>query len=180
MAIIFVTSSKNKFDEVASIIDGLLKQPLELPELQELDAHNIISAKITAAREKISGDIIVEDTGLYIRGLNGFPGPLVKWMLSSIGTQGIFEIIGKLPSQKAEAKTIIGCARGESVYYFEGKIIGTIVAPRGDNGFGWDEIFQPEGSNKTFAEMSAAEKLSMSMRGIAARKLSDFLDKLNK
>ena len=81
-------------------------------------------------------------------------------------------------NKNAQAKTIIGDARNKNeVYFFDGSINGTMVYPRGNNGFGWDKIFQPHGHDKTFAEMTEEEKNKISMRGIAAKKLKEFLTK---
>ena len=78
----------------------------------------------------------------------------------------------------AEAKVIIGYSNsvGE-ISFFEGNTKGTIVAPRGTEGFGWDPIFQPEGYEKTFAELGVEEKNKFSMRRIAVEKVKEFLNK---
>jgi XTP/dITP diphosphohydrolase len=75
-----------------------------------------------------------------------------------------------------EAKTIIGYSDSSgNIDYFEGTIKGIIVSPRG-TGFGWDPIFQPEGYSKTFGELTAEEKNSVSMRKIAVEKLKEYLN----
>lgn len=110
--------------------------------------------------------------------MSGLPGPLIKWFLKTVGNEGLFNIADKLGNLNAEAKTIVGFAKSrEEIYFFEGSIRGKIVNPRGDNGFGWDKIFEPEGSSKTFAEMNLEEKNAISMRRIALNKLKEFLNK---
>lgn len=119
---------------------------------------------------------LVEDTSLYFEGLHGLPGPLIKWFLKSLKPAGLAELATKLPTTVATAKTIIGLAHSPTdIHFFEGAVLGQIVSPRGDNGFGWDCIFQPQGSSKTFAEMPMAEKHLYSMRQRAVKKLSVYL-----
>lgn len=123
------------------------------------------------------GEFIVEDTSLYFDCLGGLPGPLIKWFLATVGNEGLWNIAEKMENRKAEARTIIGHADKERVLYFEGVVKGNIVSPRGTLGFGWDVIFQPEGHEKTFAEMAKEEKNAISMRRIAFEKLKEFLGK---
>src|SRR5690606_25105271 len=115
---------------------------------------------------------------LYIQELNGLPGPLIKWFLHSLGNEGVYELASHLKNKKATAKTYIGFARSPSdIQFFKGSVEGIIVKPRGQNGFGWDSIFQPNGQKKTFAEMSLIEKIPFSMRRIAVEKFKNVLEK---
>lgn len=177
MDIYFVTGNKGKFKE-ASMFFPILKQlDIDLPEIQEIDAKAIIKAKLEEAIKHKKGKIIVEDTSLYLDSLNGLPGPLIKWFLESLGDNGLYDIAKKYNNFKAIAKTFIGCIDEKNdISYFKGEIKGSIVAPRGKNGFGWDKIFMPEGFTKTFAEMGVEEKNKISMRRIALKKLKDYLD----
>lgn len=176
MALYFITGSENKFQEIKKIIPNIKQLNLDLKEIQEIDAKKIIEEKLKEALKIKKGEFIVEDTSLYLDCLKGFPGPLIKWLLKSIGNEGIFDLTEKLGDNKAEARTIIGYAKNEKeIYFFEGSLRGEIVFPKGKKGFGWDEIFQPRGTNKTFAEMTIEEKNKFSMRKIAAEKLKEFL-----
>lgn len=178
MSLFFVTSNKNKFSELKELIPNVEQLELDLLEIQEIDAKKIIQEKLNEAFKHTSGEFIVEDTSLTFESLNGLPGPLIKWFLSSIGTEGLVTLVNKLGNTKAEAKTIIGYAKNlNEVYFFEGSISGEIAGPRGTSGFGWDPIFQPEGSDKTFAEMGQEEKNKISHRSIATNKLAEFLNK---
>lgn len=149
---------------------------LDLTEIQELDATKIIRAKLAEAQRSHTGRFIVEDTSLYLDEMNGLPGPLIKWFLQSIGVEGIYQLTLTLRSARATARTSIGYANehGE-VAFFEGIILGKVVAPCGMNGFGWDAIFQPDHSSKTFAEMTLQEKQQFSMRRIAIERLQQYL-----
>lgn len=174
--IYFITGNKDKFEEVKSILSDVEQLDIDLPEIQEIDAREIIKQKLLEALNHKEGEFIVEDTSLYFDCLKGLPGPLIKWFLKTIGNDGLAEIVEKLGNNKAEAKTIIGYAKNhEEIYFFEGVIKGKIVNPRGESGFGWDKIFLPDGYEKTFAEMNQEEKNEISMRRNALNKLSSFL-----
>ncbi len=150
-----------------------------MPEIQEVDAKKVIEAKLKEAYKHHKGEYIVEDTSLYFECLNGLPGPLIKWFLEKLGDKKLFELTKKLKNQKAEARTIIGYInkKGETKF-FEGKIKGKIVSPKGDGGFGWDKIFTPSGLKKTFGEMGSEEKSKVSMRKKALIKFAEYFNKL--
>ncbi len=175
MALFFITGSKNKFAEVQALLPDIEQLEIDLPEIQEIDPHKIITAKIFEAKRPHGNMYMVEDTSLYIDGMNGLPGPLNKWFLQTIGDEGIYKLTHSFGAA-AEAKTIIGYAGEQgTIEFFEGSTKGTIVAPQGESHFGWDAIFLPEGSEKTFAQMSMEEKSAISHRGKAVRKLKEFL-----
>lgn len=139
-----------------------------MPEIQELDARKIVRAKLLAARIGRVGELLVDDTSLYLDCLGGLPGPLIKWFLKSLGGAGLYQVAESLGEFGAQARTWLGHVdEAGEMRFFEGAIPGRIVAPRGDRGFGWDAIFQPEGCQTTFAEMDDAEKNAISMRRLA-------------
>jgi inosine triphosphate pyrophosphatase len=178
MTLKFVTGNKNKFEEVRSV----LKMPMEqvsvnLPEIQSLDAREVIRQKLLAVEQHEKGEYIVEDTSLYLSSLNyQLPGPFIKWFEKSITNDGIVQLAEKMGDNEAIASVIIGhIDETGKTKFFEGTMKGKIVPARGDNDFGWGPIFQPEGEAKTFGEMERDEKHAISMRGIAARKLKKYL-----
>jgi non-canonical purine NTP pyrophosphatase (RdgB/HAM1 family) len=180
MVIYFITGNKNKFNEFKKILPEIEQLEIDLPEIQENNAREIIKAKLLEGLKYKESELIVEDTSLYFDCLNGLPGPLIKWFMKKLGNKGLFEITKKFDNYKAEAKTIIGYAKNKNeIYYFEGSIKGKIVPPRGKFGFGWDSIFIPEGYLKSFAELTNEEKNKISMRKIALIKLKEFLLKEN-
>lgn len=174
--IYFITGSKNKFDEISAILPAVEQLNIDLPEIQEVDAREIIKAKLHEALKHKQGEFIVEDTSLYLECTSGLPGPLIKWFLQTIGNDGLVNLTEKLGNKKAIARTIIGYAKNEEeIYFFEGEIVGEIKRPVAESNFGWDPIFVPDGHSKTFAEMSKEEKNEISMRKVAASKLKSFL-----
>lgn len=96
--------------------------------------------------------------------------------MKTIGNDGLVKMANVFGND-AEARTWIGYIENGKVEFFEGVIRGKIVEARGENGFGWDAIFQPEGYEKTFAEMTMEEKNESSMRKMAFQKLKNYLDK---
>jgi len=177
MTLYFLTGNPNKAREAKEILPEIEQLHTDLPEIQDSDPKKIIKAKLEEALKHKQGDFIVDDTSLSFECLNGLPGPLIKWFLKSIGAEGLFQLTQKLGNQKAEARAIIGYATNGDIYFFEGSVKGTIVSPRGQTGFGWDSIFQPEGQSQTYAEMTQEEKNAISHRRKALNKLSSFLGK---
>jgi len=181
MALYFITGNKEKFREAKTILYDLRQMNIDLPEIQSINPKEIIRTKLKEAFKHRRGEFIVEDTSLYLDCLNGLPGPLIKWFMGTIGNEGLYKIAEKLGNNKAEAKTVIGYARdNENIYFFEGKIEGKIVSPRGKYGFGWDTIFKVSGLDKTFAELTIEEKNKISMRRKSFEKLKKFLNKNKK
>lgn len=181
----FVTSNAGKVAALHRLIPTIKQVDCDLVELQELDPHVIIAVKLAEAVRKMpelvdeNSICIVEDTSLYFDGLKhsvsgsqGLPGPFIKWFLTTLGTEGLYELAYKQGNMHAQASTIIGCLRSKGqIFFVEGLVKGTIVKPRGTLGFGWASIFQPDGSDKTFGEMTLEEREGFSMRTIAAQKL---------
>lgn len=171
----FITGNKGKLDEARAILGEVDSFDVDLPEVQEVDPHKIIKEKLREAQNHKKGAFIVEDTSLYYDGMNGLPGPLIKWFLETIGNEGLYKLTESFGCG-AHAKTIIGyISENGEISYHEGAVAGEIVSPRGDMGFGWDPVFKPEGFDKTFAEMSQEEKNSISMRKMALEELKNNL-----
>lgn len=169
----FVTSNPGKAREVESILR--FEVPLlrfDAPEIQSLNVEDVVRAKAEAAYAYAGQSVLVEDTGLYLDALNGLPGALVRWFLGTVGAAGIANMIPPGASRAATARSAVALCDGETVAVYSGETRGVIVSqPRGDGGFGWDPIFQPDGSPRTFAEMDQAEKNHYSMRRLALEQL---------
>lgn len=177
MPLSFITGNPGKFIEVKEIIPEIEQEDMDLVEIQELDPYKVIEAKLLEAQKIQSGEFIVEDTSLYFDSMNGLPGPLIKWFLKAMKIDGLADLASRFDNQEAEARTIIGyISEAGEIKYFEGKLSGRIVASRGENGFGWDKIFELE-NGKTLAELTLEEKNKISMRQFAANKLKEFLEK---
>lgn len=169
----FITSSKSKLAEV----ERLLGQPLTyanipLDEIQNLALEPVVIHKAKQVYAQVQRPVLVEDTGLAFAAWNGLPGALVKWFLSALGTEGLCRLLQGERNRSATASTLFAYYDGTLLRVFPGTVIGSIPhTPRGSGGFGWDPIFQPLGSERTFAEMSAEEKDQFSMRRLALEQL---------
>lgn len=177
MQYLFVTTNQNKVKELQQVLEHPLKQvEIELPEIQAVDVHDVIEAKAKAAFAEVGQTVLVEDTSLSILAWNGLPGALIAWFLKSVDVHGICAMLNGFECRRATAETCIGYYDGETFAAFCGKIEGVIAdAPRGTHGFGWDPIFIPDGSTKTFAELAAEGKILVSMRTDAALQLKAYL-----
>lgn len=178
MEILFATSNEGKAKELQSVLQRPVQQiKIDLPELQALDVKDVIEQKAREAYRQVGKPVLVEDTSLSITSWNGLPGALIRWFLKSVGTTGICRMLQGFDNLEATAEVCIGYFDGVQFVSFSGIIHGTVPrAPRGTMGFGWDPIFAPVDSDKTFAEMTYEDKESVSMRKQAALKLKQFLD----
>lgn len=169
MEYIFVTRSSDKAREVERMLGvPIERRDLDLPELQAVDVKDVVAAKARLAYETLGGmPVIVEDTGLYIDAWNKLPGALVRWFIQCVGDEGICAMLSAFSNRAAWAETAVGTYDGQLRIY-AGRVDGRIAPqPAGRGGFGWDTIFVPNGSEKTFAEMTPTEKDRYSMRRIA-------------
>ncbi len=145
---------------------------LDLPEIQSLDMGEVLHAKARAAWEALRRPLVVEETGLELAAWNGFPGPLVKWMLLAVGAEGIARAARAAGDPRARAVCFLEWTDGTRSVVASGATAGHLVLPaRGGNGFGWDPVFVPEGEARTYAEMADAEKDALGHRGRAWREL---------
>jgi len=145
---------------------------LELPEYRSDDVGEIARGKAAYAYGQLKIPLVVDDTGLFIDALKGFPGPYAAYVLNAVGNAGILKLMEGLPDRSARFTTAIAFADEGGVHVFKGTIEGRITqAPRGGGGFGYDPIFDAGG--KTLAELSIVEKSRISHR---ARALAAFHD----
>lgn len=175
MKLSFATSSEHKFNEAVRMFPELTRVDVDLPEIQSSDHSIVVAAKLESAVAKGYGRVMVEDSGLALDCLNGLPGPFTKFFLASLGARGIFEIADKVGKLRACAVTVAACSIDGQKFEARGEVHGTIVAPRGAEGFGFDPVFMPDGYSKTYAEIPNEEKSNISHRGRALLNLSGIL-----
>lgn len=174
--IYFLTGNAFKVREITALIPSVQQLKIDLPEIQELDPRRIIEAKVEAAFDHHQGPFIVEDTSLTMDGMNGLPGPFVKWFEEVLDHDHMVKLSRAMGNGSVTATTIIGYAKArDDISYFEGSLTGVFVPKRGLDAFGWDPIFQPDGHTQTLAEMGQEKKLEVSYRGMAVRKLVEAL-----
>ncbi len=178
--IFFGTNNEGKLKEARAIlgiaIDGT---DLEIEEIQSLDPIKVASFKAKNYFLILRKPVLVDDVSLTFNALGKLPGPYIKDFLEALGHAGLLALLDNKKDRSASAQTTLAFAYGQNkVEFFTGALEGTIAdKPRGDNGFGWDPIFIPNGQNKTFAEMSSEEKNQISHRALALQKFKAWLDK---
>ena len=169
---VLVSGNPGKALEARRIVGAQLETaPLDLPEIQSLDLLEILRFKAEEAWRRLERPLIVDETALELGALNGFPGPLIKWMLQAVGPEGIATTALALGETSAVARCALLYFDGTSEVVGEGTAPGAIVAPRGEGGFGWDPIFLPEGESKTYAELPSERKDLISHRSHALKDL---------
>jgi len=186
--VFFATGNIHKFHEAASILTGLdiavgmLR--VKDTEIQSDSLVEIAQASVRDVFKRCSLPVIVEDAGLFINALKGFPGPYAAYAYKTIGNKGLLKLMENVKNRKAQFRSaIVYCdSKAEVPIVFKGEANGEItVAERsgsGKSGFGFDPIFQPDGSAKTFAEMTLEEKNGFSHRAKAVRNFAEWYKKL--
>jgi len=186
--LVFATNSAHKLEEVAAKIKGKIK----LLSLADIGCVEDIEETGTTFREnatiksrfiynKYHLNCFGDDSGLEIEALNGEPGVYSARYAGEHGNHSanidkVLSSIKDLTNRKANFRTVISLIWNGEEHFFEGVINGIIRTEcSGTGGFGYDPIFQPDGYDKTFAEMSLAEKNQISHRAIAVAQLIDFL-----
>lgn len=175
----FVSSNKHKYQEAKQILDsfgirlGFFKSELE--EIQSSSLKEIALNKAKDAFSKCKKPVIIEDDGLFVESLEGFPGPYSSYAFKTIGNNGILKLVSK--NRKAKFVSIITYCDKKILESFEAKLDGTISKTQKGKGWGYDPIFIPKNSKKTFAQM--IDKNKNSHRYKALKKFSSwYLDKL--
>lgn len=175
IVITFITGNAHKAAEVGRLLGFPLRHEfVGAEEIQAIELEPVVRYKAEHAYTVLRRPVLVEDTGLTFAAWNGLPGALIKWFLQSLGTDGICRLLQAETDRQAHATTVFGYHDGTACHVFAGTVAGSIPeTPRGTQGFGWDAIFQPDGSPRTFAEMTAEEKDRFSMRRLALEQFQD-------
>ena len=183
--ILLITGNAGKENEFRNLLGlenvSLSCCDLPIQEIQSLDINEIGKQKTIMAlsyqhRCKGFDAVLTDDTALSLNCLKGLPGPLIKWFLNALTAQGISELV-KDKEQTATATCLLtlGLVENQELIQFIGKTEGTIVTPKGKQGFGWDSIFQPHSSQVTYAELDILKKNKISHRAKAIAKLQKWL-----
>lgn len=158
----FVSSNPNKYREAKAILESfgveiefLRHSPTEI---QSDSLEIIASAKARDAFSNLARPVLVEDAGLLIDSLGGFPGPYSSYVLDTIGCKGILALTGQ--DRAAEFVSIVAYCDGTGARSFEGRVRGTISESERGDGWGYDPVFIPVGSEQTFAETDTKDEIS--------------------
>ncbi|MFL1896262.1 non-canonical purine NTP diphosphatase [Aquimarina sp. 2-A2] len=189
MKIVFATNNPNKLKEIQSIVpDSVTIVSLkdigceeDIPETSPTIEENAVQ-KATYVKEKYGYDCFADDTGLEIKSLNNEPGVYSARYAGSArdSKANIAKVLTNLngiSDRSARFKTVIALQLGETTRTFTGICEGSInQEPTGDQGFGYDPVFIPEGYTETFAELPASLKNEISHRAKAMQKLLNFIE----
>ena len=182
LTINFVTSNPGKVMEFRQILGPEIKVnhiKISYPEMRSEDSGEIARNSAKELAEKLKKNVVVEDSGLFIQALNGFPGTYSATIHKKIGLNGILKLMEGVKDRNCLYKSAVACCKpGKKPISFLGEEKGNIAESiRGNFGFGHDPIFIPEGSSKTYGEMENCEEVKK-FRRRAVLKLSRYL--LNK
>jgi XTP/dITP diphosphohydrolase len=153
----FASTNQNKFGEVQSIlslhgIEAVFAR-VELLEIQSDSLEVVAKEKVKSAFEKAHMPVIVEDDGLFIKSLNGFPGPYSSYVFKTLGNAGIIKLLDGLPDRSAAFTSMIAYYDGRNVVVFEGTVEGMIADRIAEGGWGFDPIFIPAGTDLPFSRL---------------------------
>jgi XTP/dITP diphosphohydrolase len=179
-SIAFYTTNPGKVHEVETLLQPLgykvLWRKRSLLEPQAECLEEVVKVKLGAVSSK-DLVVMVEDSGLFVKSLGGFPGVYSSYVMKTIGPKSLIPLLeGK--DRAAEFRAVIGLREMGRIRFFTGIASGAIsTEARGTGGFGFDPVFIPEGESRTMAEMGTEEKNLISHRGKALRALLEHLER---
>lgn len=179
--LVLVSGNKRKIEQLLRLLEHEFEVEVlnrGYPEIQSDDPCEISRAAAKALTEKLKRTVLVEDSGMYVPALKGFPGPWTKYSHNTIGNAGILKLMKGVENRKAYYKSALGfCSPGKKPLCFLGAEEGAVSRKiRGKKGWGQDPIFIPKGQKKTYGEL-VPEKEYYPCRERAVKKLEDFLKK---
>ncbi len=181
MEIVFVTTNKGKMEEAGELgarygIE-FIPNGYDAVEMRSDDPEEIAAGSARDAYAKIRRPLIVEDSGLFIDALKGFPGTYSAFVFRTIGLDGVLRVMDGRKNRKATMRSAVAYADGESVKTFTGEVRGRIPeASKGSGGFGYDPVFIPEDRERTFGE-DLDYKSRVSHRAQSIRKFCEWYGK---
>lgn len=177
--IVLVTGNPDKLKELQQVFPASLaldSRQLDLDEIQSLDLHAIVQHKLRQAYAILQQPVIVEDVAAELEMLKGLPGPFIKFFQQRLGGDALYRLGGE--GATARIVCTMGYYDGHHEIIVDGVVQGTVTAPRGRGGFGFDICVVPDGYDLTFAEMPERTKNKLSHRYRAAVQMADRLETL--
>jgi len=189
MSLRFATSNLHKFAEAKSILNGygVSIDPLNLriEEIRNESCARVAEASVRFAYAKARKPLFVEDSGLFVDALHGFPGTYSAWAFGKIGNEGLLRLMRGVRDRRASFISAVAYADEKGVKIFEGSCEGAIaLASRGKNGFGYDPIFVPSdrrnSPRKTFAQDAALKARTSHRRRALEKFVKWYVDYIRK
>ncbi len=160
--IFFVSSNRHKYDEAKTILASFGIEleffKCHLTEIQSDSLQEIAVKKANEAFSLCKNSVIVEDDGLFVDSLNGFPGPYSSYVFKTIGNNGVLKLV--LKNRQARFQSVIAFCSKDETKTFSAELKGRISNKSRGNGWGYDPIFIPNTKTKTFAELADKNKIS--------------------
>jgi len=174
--ICFVTSNKGKFVEASAIIEDLVQKDIGYTEIQADTLEEVAAFGIKEVATRLNGPLMLEDAGLFIEALKGFPGVYSAYVQKTIGNPGILRLMEGMENRTAFFRSVVAfAAPGMEPVMFAGEVTGKIGSEmRGEKGFGYDPIFYVNG--KSLGEMGLQEKNAISHRSASMKALKRWLE----
>jgi len=180
--IFFVTTNHNKYLEACSIFRNsdflIIHKEDTYHEIQSNDLESIVRYGLKSLSTKSIYPIMIEDSGLFIKNLNDFPGPYSSYIFNTLGNSGLLKLMNKIKDRQAVFKSVLGYSTSSSIKIFEGDVSGKITTKQvGKSGFGFDPVFIPDEYTETFSQMNIETKNSLSHRGKSIQLLKRYLER---
>lgn len=177
--IYFVTSNNGKFVEAQAIFRDLVQKNIVYTEIQADTLEEVVAFGMQEVMDRLKGPALIEDAGLFIDGLKGFPGVYSAYVQKTIGNNGILKLMEGMDDRHASFKSVVGYAEpGTQPQIFKGELEGSIgFKPRGTKGFGYDPIFYI--GKTSLSDMNLEDKNRISHRGMSMKALKKWLDSRN-
>jgi XTP/dITP diphosphohydrolase len=161
----FVSSNSNKYREIEPILSqhGIISRyvKISIKEIQSESIYQIAKAKSTSAFEYLQKAVIIEDDGFYISSLKGFPAQYSSFVYKTLGNQGLLKLMENETDRRAYFLSVIVYNDGLILKTFTGKTEGTLSRSATNGGWGFDPIFVPKHTSKTYAELSQLNRKSV-------------------
>ena len=180
--LVLMTQNQHKLTELRPLFERF-NVPFETTSVEKFeiradDVETVAHEAAIAAYDVLKQPVVLDDTGLFVDALNGFPGTYSAYVLKAIGNAGILRLMDNIDERTAKFITAVGYTDGSDIRTFVGVMDGDIAqAPAGEGGFGYDPIFVPRGETRTYAQLSLSEKVNSSHRTKAFRKFLDWYTK---
>ncbi|RLG20016.1 non-canonical purine NTP pyrophosphatase, RdgB/HAM1 family [Candidatus Micrarchaeota archaeon] len=160
---LFLTGNQHKFAEAKSILKAydvkISPLNLNIEEIRSESCARVAEASAQSAYERARKPLFLEDAGLFVKALNGFPGTYSSWAFSRLGNKGLLRLMRGVENRSAKFVSAIAYVDSKGVRTFTGACEGEIaLSARGKKGFGYDPLFIPKGSRKTFAQDAELKK----------------------
>lgn len=175
--ITYITGNKNKLLQVQKFMSIPLEyKDLDLAEIQSLDLQEIVKHKAIQAFMAVCTPVLIDDVSIIFPALGKLPGPFIKWFLKELKPEGICNLLSKYPDKSAVVELCLGYYDGKDFQTFSESIKGSVAEkPVGENGFGFDVLFIPEGYTITRAQMNTEDFEKTSPRKAALMKFEEYL-----